>query len=934
LKSKIVHKISALLYFLLIVFAAIQANAANQDGNLEFVENKGQWNNDILFRCILSTQDIQIKKNSVNFYLFDEKSWQDVAKHPAKSERKLEYVIPAHAVYLKYIGSNPLSTISAKNEFSHHYNYFLGSDKNKWKSNVKSFKNVVISNLYNNIDIELYSENKTLKYDITLKPGARISDLKFIYEGAVSIKKDYGELVVETSVGNIIEKRPFAYQIIDNKLVQIDVEYKIDGNTISFEAPNSFDSAYNLIIDPKLIFSTYSGSSVDNFGFTATYDQSGHLYSGGIAMEPTDPPDGTYPVTAGAFQTVWKGGDVTYLGSGQVIMPCDMSISKYSPDGTTLLYATYLGGSANEYPHSLVVDKKGQLIVFGTTKSADYPFTQNAFDTSLNGAHDIVITVFDSSGSNLVGSTYIGGSLDDGINNDVLRYFYADDFRGDVIADDSLNIYVASASYSNDFPYTANAYQKQLKGWQDGVLMKFNPDLSQLIWSTYLGGDDNDAIFSVDLGQDSNIYVSGTTNSYTFPTSPNAYKSTFNGGLTDGFAAVISKDGSKIVNATYIGTSEKDFVYSLELDKSGNIFVVGVSEGAMPIKGNVYQNLDGKQFLCKFDKSLSNLLVSTVFGSGKRPQPDITVNAFLVDDCNRIYVSGWGGTTFGMWSGNTRDMPLTSDAIQNTTDGEDFYLILFNKDATGLLYATYFGGNQTADHVDGGTSRFDKNGIVYQSVCSSCPSFRSPPSQVSDFPTTTGSFSEKNPSPRCSNAAFKFDFRIENAKFEYDYDTCSSLFRFRNKTENAFTYLWIFPDGDTSTLENPRKVIGRNYHKDSVTLIVEFGTNCADTAKQILLFPDDEKELKVPNVFTPNADKINDFYTVEGISFCDKVDVYIYNRWGQLMFESKRPNFKWDGKDQKGLDAVEGVYFIILDINKATGGLIHHHGTVTLIRGD
>ena len=141
-----------------------------------------------------------------------------------------------------------------------------------------------------------------------------------------------------------------------------------------------------------------------------------------------------------------------------------------------------------------------------------------------------------------------------------------------------------------------------------------------------------------------------------------------------------------------------------------------------------------------------------VFGTGSG-QVDIALSAFLVDNCDNIYVSGWGGSTNGSQSATsstTTGLPVTSDCHQCQTDGSDFYLIVLEENMQSLLYASFFGGNQSNEHVDGGTSRFDKDGIVYQSVCAGCGG-------NSDFPTTPGAWSNTNNAHNCNIAAFKFD---------------------------------------------------------------------------------------------------------------------------------------------------------------------------------
>ena len=232
---------------------------------------------------------------------------------------------------------------------------------------------------------------------------------------------------------------------------------------------------------------------------------------------------------------------------------------------------------------------------------------------------------------------------------------------------------------------------------------------------------------------------------------------------------------------------------------------------------------------------LSSLLRSTVVGSGKGT-PDISPTAFLVDVCDKIYISGWGSNLGGTLS--TLNLPFTYDAYQNTTDGNDFYLMVLDDFMDTLLYATYFGGTQSNEHVDGGTSRFDKKGVIYQSVCAGCGG-------NSDFPIepSIGAVSSTNNSFNCNNAVFKFNFNFPMtiADFTAPYVGCNFLVNFQNvsstPTPTAATYFWDFGDGNTSFLENPTN----NYSNPGiydVTLIVNDISSCniSDTIiKQIYI---------------------------------------------------------------------------------------------------
>jgi gliding motility-associated-like protein len=819
---------------------------------------------------------------------------------------------------------------------SHYYNFFIGNVPENWAHGAKASNHVGIKNLYQGIDLWVNAQHNQLKYEYWLKPKANLADIKINIQGAKQVYLEYGDLFIHTPKGILKEQRPYAYQIINGIQKQVQVAFTLDGNQLGFSALESYNSDYPLIVDPQIVFLTYSGSTADNFGCSATPGENGTLYAAGVTTYPTTP-SGKYPVTAGAFQMNFAGGGIS---EGEVlgqVFPCDITYSKYSPDGRSLLYATYIGGNNNEVPHTLYVDDSANLFIMGNTYSNNFPVSQNAYDTSHNGRHDIIVCKFNKDGQ-LMGSTYLGGADNDGINyNTITRYFFADSYRGDIISDSLGNLYVASFTQSINFPTTANAIQSSLQGTQDGAIFKLSPDLKTLIWSTYLGGNQTDAFYSIDLDNSGNIFLSGGTNSTNFKGTTGCLNQSFLGGVADGIIVEIDNNGQNIIRATYFGTTEYDQVISLDRDPENRIYVVGQSKGKIPVSPNVYSNPNSHQFLACLTPDLKTTLWSTVFGSG-RNQIDLTINAFLVDDCKRIYVSSWGGSTaikLDQTPSSTNGIPVTPDAFQTSTDGSDFYLMLLNKNASHMLYATYVGGDNSSnsgDHVDGGTSRFDKSGIVYQSMCASCPNGTV---SFSDLKTTPSDvYAPVNISPRCSNAALKFDFRIDQAAFIWKADTCSSTFTFENKTINASNFFWTFPDGDSSFEENPIKQLAKPYYNKPIRLIVEYGTNCADTAYGEVNLPDSIDNLKFPNVFTPNGDGKNDYFKIEGVyEQCNETSIFIYNRWGQLYFEDHVTYFKWDGKNPQGAEAPEGIYYYLFKTKRtSTGAEQELHGTLTLIR--
>ena len=284
-------------------------------------------------------------------------------------------------------------------------------------------------------------------------------------------------------------------------------------------------------------------------------------------------------------------------------------------------------------------------------------------------------------------------------------------------------------------------------GPQDGVVFKLNTDLSSILWSTYLGGNNDDAVYDVVLDQNNNLYIAGGTNSVNFPTTTGVLSPAIHGGV-DGFITHLNATGSTILASTFIGTPDYDQTYFVELDPYGDVYTTGQTEGLYPVSAGVYSNAGSSQFIHKMNATLDTTIYSTVFGNGNRI-PNISPTAFLVDTCLNVYVAGWGRClSLGVFTnGNNSNMPITPNAHQSWTDGCDFDFFVLNSTATAPAYATYFGGGMSQEHVDGGTSRFDKNGVIYEAVCAGCGGYN-------DFPTTPGVVSNTNNSGNCNNGCY------------------------------------------------------------------------------------------------------------------------------------------------------------------------------------
>jgi PKD repeat protein len=406
------------------------------------------------------------------------------------------------------------------------------------------------------------------------------------------------------------------------------------------------------------------------------------------------------------------------------------------------------------------------------------------------GGSDLFISRLNAAGNALAASTYLGGSGNDGLNlsNQIYIRNYGDQFRGEVNVDDAGNIYVASNTESVDFPVTNGTVRQ---GAQDAIVAAFGPDLAALRFSTYFGGDGFELANGIRVGKSGDVYVCGPTTSPNLPTGPGVLKTALEG-PQDGYVARFPAGGGPPL-VSYLGTNDVEHAYLIDLDGDENVYVMGVTWGTYPITA-AYGQPNASQFIHAFDNTFTQTLFSTTIGSG-RGAPDISPTAFMVSECGFIYLTGWGGI-INQWRGerssSTAGLPVTPDAQRSTTNGDDFYLAILGKNASSLLYATYFGSPNGENHVDGGTSRFQKDGTVYHAVCACRDN--------SNFPTTPGVWSRINngdsdqgfgTNDGCNNAAFKFALDGLKADFKDELDPCTNLQgTFASTSEGARSYQW------------------------------------------------------------------------------------------------------------------------------------------------
>jgi hypothetical protein len=581
-------------------------------------------------------------------------------------------------------------------------NYFIGNDKSKWKTNIPTYNTVSLGEVYRGIDLSLKAYGKTMEKVFTVQPGADPKAINLKIEGASTLKiNKEGELEIETGCGPVRLSKPLAYQEKNGQRDNVQVAYHLDGNRYGFTV-NNFDKSLPLVIDP-IIYITYLGGSTDDAIASIAADAAGHAYVAGRTNSINFP-------TANAYESTYQGGiyDVfvtklsadlssliysTYLGgtyqdeaydiavdaSGNAYVtgltnsadfpmwnaydgttigyPSDYDafVTKLSADGSSLVYSTYLGGIGTDDGWGIAVDTTGNAHVTGRTRSSDFPTTGGAFDTTKNGVvADVFVTKFNSAGSALDYSTYLGGT----------DY----DLGFDIALDTSGNVYVTGWTDSIDFPTTAGAYQTTYGGGsKDAFVTKIDPSQAgpnSLVYSTYLGGSLSEGDKQgIDVDTAGNAYVVGATDSINFPTTPGAYQTTYGGGgYTDGFITKLSADGSYLVYSTYLGGSDHDGCYGIFLETGGTAIVAGeTSSTDFPTTEYAVQpdNAGGQDtFGARLSPDGSWLVYAGYLGGSLDDYAD--PSPIATDGVGNFYMAG---------STLSSDFPATPGAYQTTYGG-------------------------------------------------------------------------------------------------------------------------------------------------------------------------------------------------------------------------------------------------------------------------
>lgn len=734
----------ALLLFCIFLSSSLSAQ------EFGFIANDGQWEGDFDFRLNRHDNFIYLRADEQRVLLVEPKPHFDHTHEPIPKIDK----VAQHAYRFKWIGANPNAQHEVRSMRNvPKLNYLLGDDPSQWAAGLKQYEEVTYQDLYPNIDLRYYvTETGACKFDFIVHPGGDPSQIKWQVDGVDRAGKLAEDLVLLTDIQNPVYSKPEAFQ--ENEEISCYFS-DLGDQQFGFDL-GDYDDNSILIIDPTLVFSTYSGSIDDNFGFSATFGEDGTAYGAGINFIYQNV-GRTFPTTLGAFQDSSVGGVL------------DITIAKYTADGTNQVYATFFGGNRNELPFSLLEGPNKSLIILGVTGSDQFPIAPSSYDTSFAfgnsttmniggqvdfvNSSDIFISILDSTGGALLGSTYLGNYAQDG-NNAHVNFNYGDPARGDITIDQNGNIIISSFTFSDSLstPGTNTSYG----GTQDGIVASFNSDLSQLNWLSYIGGEGDDAVFSLRYTNNGQLFACGGTESDTlFFDTAGVFQSERAGDM-DAFLVEMNPQNGQVLKFTYSGTEEDDIAYFLDFDPAGDPIIFGQTFGKWPVVGDSVWGVDSSaQFLQRLSADFSQVSKSTTFGDGKRDSTDISPTALMVSDCGDIFISGWGAS-YGRRMGMVRNLPVTHDAIKKTGDRGDFYFLRLDASWERLEYASYFGQvGGSPDHVDGGSSRFRKDGSIFQAVCA-CGANQG-------FPTTPGAFRDTKVN-RCNLAVFRYDMEADSIR--------------------------------------------------------------------------------------------------------------------------------------------------------------------------
>ncbi len=567
--------------------------------------------------------------------------------------------LPQTTLRLRFVGANAATQLLGAEKRAAKVNYFIGNDPQKWRTDIPTYGEAVYRDLYPGIDLRYAGQTGALKYTFVVHPGADVSQIRLAYQGADALSLDErGDLVIQAAGGELRDTRPYVYQEIGGRQVEVETAFALyDWHVYGFAVQGDYDPRHPLVIDPVLLYSTYLGGSGDDKGWDIAVDEAGHAYVTGETTSLLFPTKNYYDNSLGD-------------GTDAFVTKIDTTQS----GAASLVYSTYLGGTtSSDYSYGIAVDGAGHAYVTGVTYSSDFPYTVNAYDNALEEMDDAFVTKLNPAGNALLYSTYLGGDSSD---------------EGDGIAvDEAGQAYVTGYTYSSNFP-RKNAYDTTLGGSMDAFVTKIDTTQSgtnSLAYSTYLGGSSSDEGYGIAVGGADHAYVTGLTGSSDFPPK-NAYDITLGGGV-DAFVTRIDTTQSgpaSLLYSTFLGGSSSEYGKDIAIDGAGHVYVTGSTYSADFPPKNAYDTTLGggvDAFVTKMDTAQSgaaSLLYSTYLGGTGGEEG----YGIAVDWAHNAYVTGYADST---------GFPL-KDQYQGHQGLKDVFVTRFTAAGNDVIYSTYLGG--------------------------------------------------------------------------------------------------------------------------------------------------------------------------------------------------------------------------------------------------
>jgi hypothetical protein len=604
---------------------------------------------------------------------------------------------PPGLVRLRWVDGLPTVALQGSVPLPGRAAYFTGNDPARWRAGLPTYAALSYLGLYPGIDLQFGGTGSRLKGTYTVAAGADPARIRWRYEGAADLRIDAaGDLQYRAGeAGTLVtEQAPTAWQERAGERVPVPVRYRLDDEGAGF-ALGSYDPAQPLIIDPTIIYGTTVGGSGDDDGWAITLDRAGNTYVTGSTTSSDFPAaNGYQPGYGGGFSDVFvikldAAGTVvyaTYLGGGgedlglgisvdeagniylagstgstdfplaQAVQPqygggnVDAFVTELNAAGTALIYSTYLGGNYDDCTVGIATDGAGNLVTAGYTASTDFPVV-NALQPHNAGSWDAFVTGLGTAGATLRYSTYLGGS----------DYELVSGF----VVDPAGNAYLTGETGSSDFP-THNAVQPANAGDDDVFVSKLSADGKTLIYSTYLGGSEEDENWGIALDGGRNAYISGTTESPDFPTR-NALQPQY-GGDGDAFLTKLNATGTALVYATYLGGDKADAGLGVAVDGTGSAILGGTTASAtFPLVAALQPKFGGglDAFVARFDPTGTRLLYSTFLGGSGTEEG----RGLVADAAGNVYLTGY--TT-------SSDFPFAAPSHSATGQGHNVFVVGLN----------------------------------------------------------------------------------------------------------------------------------------------------------------------------------------------------------------------------------------------------------------